>query len=621
MRSGDMLTSRLWSMAKLAMMSGLALIVAFLMSNGVSQAQSSPTKEVTQVSTGYDTTCAVVNYWPDCWGSNDQGRLGIGNTKQAMASSPVKVANNKNAIPADAGVCKSKNWFGQCTSYSREPAPAKPASAMAGLEVTKVSVGKTHVCAIADARVFCWGDNSRGQLGNRTNSDSAVPVAVDVQTNDVAAVYANPSPCGGWFQPACKPALKEAAKPKSDLGQKEVMDVVAGDHFTCALATDGTVSCWGEGDNGRLGNGAEKDVNYPTQVVSGTADALNNMRGVKLAKVGNASLCVMALPVTSESESVSGQPYCWGLGIGDGSIPQGKGSSETKCSKTSPRSVPSGSSKNTYFDALKPVKMAGSRMMKDISAYDFITGVGTDNKAYYWGMHGHNESTTYTNVKTCVIETCVGVAPTIKLAGYTSNSRTTTQKNSSGGTSKNTNHYSGKATPTTKAKAWKPAYDGCEDRKETRYGFTKTHKFVEIGGITPIAKNTTGALSTVSAASGDAVSGLFCGVTGAGVYCDANGTGMEEGQTGSNYVKQCTTKTTFFIFKSTTCDPAPTVPQKVIAAGWLGSRAVESLSTGGTGFTCALANNSVACWGVNNKGQLGTGDTKNKTVPTQVSGL
>ncbi len=31
--------------------------------------------------------------------------------------------------------------------------------------------------------------------------------------------------------------------------------LAAGDYFTCALTTDGTVWCWGRGSGGRLGTG------------------------------------------------------------------------------------------------------------------------------------------------------------------------------------------------------------------------------------------------------------------------------------------------------------------------------------------------------------------------------
>jgi alpha-tubulin suppressor-like RCC1 family protein len=573
-----------------------------------------------QVATGANTACAVKDNWAYCWGSNDHGMLGIGRTDGGKnRSTPVKVADNKDAIPADKGLCNKKNWLGQCTGYARQPAPAQPASAMHGYSVTKVSVGKTHACAIADARVFCWGDNSKGQLGNRTHTDSIAPVAVDISQKDVVPAPVTNKPCGGWFQPQCK-TTQPPTQAKSALGAQEAIDVVAGEYFTCALTSEGTVACWGEGDDGRLGTGNTKDSNFPVAVYSGADSVLKGKRGVKLSKASAKTTCVLAVPQDSTLETLDGNPYCWGYGMGTGTIPTGKGSSTTKCSKTSPRQVPAGSSKSTYFDGLKPVAVSDTKLFGDAVANNYVTGLGADKNVYIWGMNGHEEVTEYTNVSSCVIRSCTGFSPAIQLAGYTSNSRTTTQKNSTGGTTKNTNHYSGRATPGTKATAWKPDYDGCRKQNETHYGFTKVHKFVKIGSVTPVTPSSLASSSrtNISLVAGDASGGLFCSGVPANVACDANGSSMEEGQTGSNYTKQCTTKTVLFIFKSTTCQPAPKGPQSVDRSGWLAGKTIDSISTSATGFSCAISDGGVGCWGVNGRGQLGVGDTNNRNVPVAV---
>lgn len=49
---------------------------------------------------------------------------------------------------------------------------------------------------------------------------------------------------------------------------------------------------------------------------------------------------------------------------------------------------------------------------------------------------------------------------------------------------------------------------------------------------------------------------------------------------------------------------------------------VKALSAGGFLQSCALMKfGGVYCWGNNDYGQLGTGDTVSKLVPTQVVGL
>jgi hypothetical protein len=183
-------------------------------------------------------------------------------------------------------------------------------------------------------------------------------------------------------------------------------------------------------------------------------------------------------------------------------------------------------------------------------------------------------------------------------------------------------HYQGTATPSGYYSA--PSASGLGGGgssscgNQTHYGYTKNANYAYVGqkvATTPPAwSSTQGGLGVVS---GNVFNGLFCATAGAVTNCDAHGTSVTEGQTGSNYAPQCTT--TGYIYTTTTCAPAPTGPQQVVATGWLAGKTIKSLDTGITGYTCAIANGSVGCWGVNTKGQLGTGDTNNRKVPAAVN--
>jgi alpha-tubulin suppressor-like RCC1 family protein len=74
--------------------------------------------------------------------------------------------------------------------------------------------------------------------------------------------------------------------------------VSAGQANTCALLTDGTIRCWGEGHWGTLGNGSTKDSSVPV-VVSGIANAVAIAVGVDHA-------CALL---------EDGTIQCWGHGI------------------------------------------------------------------------------------------------------------------------------------------------------------------------------------------------------------------------------------------------------------------------------------------------------------------
>ena len=95
----------------------------------------------TGVSAGDKFACAVGAGIVQCWGNNDYGQLGNGTAKASAASAPV---------------------FG---------IGGTPAS---------VSAGGTSACALTEAgAVYCWGDNSAGQLGTGSpdsQSTTALPV-------------------------------------------------------------------------------------------------------------------------------------------------------------------------------------------------------------------------------------------------------------------------------------------------------------------------------------------------------------------------------------------------------------------------------------------------------------
>lgn len=579
-------------------------------------------KQIQEVSTGYDTACAVIEGWPYCWGANDVGQLGNGKTSEDPATKPVAVTKDQKGKAAGPPICIQSFLF-FCLKTA-PGVPAVPPSAMANLEVEKVSVGVTHACAIASAKVYCWGDNEFGQLGNRsTAAYSAAPVKVDTQSKD------------------------ETGKPKSALAQKEIIDVSAGEYFTCALASDGTVACWGDGEDGRLGNGSETEVNYPHAVVATPGTPLSGKKGLKLARASAATMCVLAVSEsTFASVSNKGNPYCWGYGIGDGTVP-GPGRVTIPCSKDTPTTRPTGQGVSyTYFSSSTPVEISGTQQFTQVDGSDYLTGLADNNRAYYWGMNGYKSNNTYISTTTCSVNPCTAqtviqrdalnsgivlAASKVKKNAGTkpgSNSRqngkTIGSDHSKNGKKNHQNTQNVKSGPKGEKRTVKKDSNKkrsgsnsskpttCEN--ETHYGYTADRTNERVGKMTPATPKVTALnQSNLSVFAGNIESGLFCATNASGTFCDANGTSMDEGQTGSNYTKQCSGG---FLFIPVTCKPGPTGPQQVVSSGWLNGKTVQQLSTGLSGYTCALANNSIGCWGVNSSGQLGTGNTTNMKVPT-----
>ena len=67
------------------------------------------------------------------------------------------------------------------TVQSNVPVAVDMTGVLAGKTIDAVSTGQAHCLALAsDGTVYAWGDNTRGELGNNSTTSSSVPVAVDM---------------------------------------------------------------------------------------------------------------------------------------------------------------------------------------------------------------------------------------------------------------------------------------------------------------------------------------------------------------------------------------------------------------------------------------------------------
>lgn len=148
-----------------------------------------------------------------------------------------------------------------------------------------LALGHKHTCVVSSmrGRVRCWGAGDFGELGygslqNIGSAPGTVPALVD----DVAV-------------------LGDAAA---------VVQVSAGFGHTCALLDKGTVRCWGNGANGRLGYGDELPRNVPSD--DDVAVSPTN-RVVQIAAGGYHTCALLD----------NGLARCWGLDD-DGQLGYGK---------------------------------------------------------------------------------------------------------------------------------------------------------------------------------------------------------------------------------------------------------------------------------------------------------
>ncbi|WP_428269327.1 DUF7594 domain-containing protein [Haliangium sp.] len=171
-----------------------------------------------------------------CWGKNNLGQLGLGFVSD-FEPYPLQVMTLSGAV-------------------------------------AEVSGGWRHTCArTTSGDGYCWGLNSKGQLGDGTIVDRSKPTYVSALSSDVAAISAN-------------------------------------DRHSCARRTDGTLHCWGNNDFGQVGDGSGVDQPLPVPV-----SALGNQ--VSERSLGSRSRSSCAI-------TISGDLYCWGRNdygqVGDGSL-------------------------------------------------------------------------------------------------------------------------------------------------------------------------------------------------------------------------------------------------------------------------------------------------------------
>ena len=215
------------------------------------------------LSLGSVFSCALLdNNGVKCWGYNDEGQLGQGNTQ------------NKGDDSGEMGDSLPNINLG------------------VGRFAKDISAGDDHVCALLDNnKIKCWGDNEYGQLGQGFGGYSS---RIGAGANDMENLEA------------------------VDLGiGRTAKQVTAGQEYTCAILDNNDLACWGS--NGRNRLGIDYDSTNPN-IGDASNEMGNNLRTTHLVSQDavdvtlGRSTCVI---------KKNGALYCWGdnrhgqLGLGD----------------------------------------------------------------------------------------------------------------------------------------------------------------------------------------------------------------------------------------------------------------------------------------------------------------
>ncbi len=315
------------------------------MLTGLQSASAEPLSSVTAVSAADVYTCAVTTTGGlKCWGGNGYGQLGTRTARRCAfdvggcSTTPVDVSGLKSGITAVAvgggldhtcvlttqgGVkCWGANVAGKLGDGTSTDS-AMPMDVL-GLTsgVASVSAGDVYSCAVTTAGgAKCWGNNTLGQLGDSTTTDSHVPADVSGLTGGVAAISAgidhacalttvggvkcwgrnDHGELGGGTstgpQTCSATACSTTALDVSGLTSGVAALSVGGEGaYTCALTTAGGVKCWGGNRFGQLGDGTTTDNGTPVDVTRLTS-------GVAAIAAGGDHACAL---------TTAGGVKCWG---------------------------------------------------------------------------------------------------------------------------------------------------------------------------------------------------------------------------------------------------------------------------------------------------------------------
>ena len=282
------------------------------------------------LSAGYSHVCGMTAAGAVyCWGDNAAGSLG-GGTTGGGSPTPVRVAG--------------------------------------GIVFRSISVGQGTTCGVSTTNEgYCWGNNFAGALGNGTTANSSVPTPVagglPFARIDLTYAHACGVTTGGaaycWGRnvygelgvegkpESCPTNLDCSTRPAAVSGGHRFREIEVGTFFSCGLASDDRVYCWGDGYHGKLGNGQDQQHSRVPVAVLGSSNFVS-------LSSGNSRSCAL---------DRDGKTFCWGYRVLhlDGSRP---------------------------LTTSQPVRSAFEAPLRSIEVGLAVCGIGLDGIAVCWQFAG-----------------------------------------------------------------------------------------------------------------------------------------------------------------------------------------------------------------------------------------
>ena len=276
-----------------------------------------------------------------------------------VASVSVSAYSTCGVTRSGAAYCWGDNSKGKLGNGSTT-ASLTPGAVSGGLTFASVSAGYNFTCGVTrSGAAYCWGVNDFGQLGNGDTTNSDVPVAVSGGLTFAAVSAGSYHTCGVTLSGTAycwgsngsaqlgngTASLAANVVPVAVSGGLTFAAVSAGSSHTCGVTPSGAAYCWGGNLVGQLGNGTPSLANFVPVAVSG---------GLTFAGVS-------AGPEYTCGVTRGAAAFCWGYNF-FGALGNG-----------------------TTTNSATPVAVTGALAFTAVSTGGATCGVTPSGAAYCWG--------------------------------------------------------------------------------------------------------------------------------------------------------------------------------------------------------------------------------------------
>lgn len=275
--------------------------------NAIGAVKVAASRKITKISAGARHTCAVLDdATATCWGQNDVGQLGLGNTNPVSETQTpaqigaISLGGSVISLGSGAGFScallsggKVRCWgsgnlgrlgTGNLATHGNVGDNELPSSLgdsgtvpiVSGSNVVDLKVGSSHACVLlSNDRLECWGQNTTGAIGIGDPSN--------IGDNESPATFGGPIFAQG----------------------ERVQAFALGFSSTCALVTGQGLRCWGLNTSGQAGYARVDNLGTTTGTVPSALGQVNagSGRTVKSVYAGTSATCAIL-----DDDSVK----CWG---------------------------------------------------------------------------------------------------------------------------------------------------------------------------------------------------------------------------------------------------------------------------------------------------------------------